>query len=146
MLQIYLFLHSLFMNTKINWDFFGVVTSIACAVHCAILPLVISSFPLFGINIIHNAIFEWLMIAIAFTIGSVAVLHGYRSHHKNLLPFYLFSAGFAFLVIKQFFHDQEIFLLAPAVGFILYAHFLNYKYTRHTSAAKSLEKVSLTSV
>ncbi len=129
------------MNTRINWDFFGITTSIACAVHCTVLPLIISSLPVFGINIINNSPFEWLMIGIAFIIGSVAILHGYRSHHKSLAPFYLLSAGFIFLVIKQFFHDKEFIFLAPAVCFILYAHFLNYQYTRQSKANKSFDKI-----
>lgn len=132
------------MNTRINWDFFGIVTSIACAVHCAILPLIISSLPIFGINIVNNSLFEWLMIGIAFVIGSVAVLHGYSSHHKSLTPFYLFIAGFSFLVFKQFFHDQEFIFLTPAVCFILYAHFLNYRYTRQAISNKSFNKISVT--
>ncbi len=118
------------MNARINWDFFGIVTSIACAIHCAILPLILSSLPLFGFNIINNASFEWMMIGIAFFIGSYAVLHGYRKHHKSLFPFLYFSAGFLFLVLKQFFHDLEFLFLAPAIFFILYAHFLNYRYCR----------------
>lgn len=135
-----------FMNTRVNWDFFGIVTSIACAIHCAILPLLISSLPLFGINIIKNAPFEWLMIGIAFIIGSIAVLHGYRSHHKSLTPFYLFSAGFIFLVIKQLFHNQEFLFLVPAISFILYAHFLNYRYCRQPRGAKSFDKARVTAL
>ncbi len=134
------------MNTRINWDFFGILTSIACAVHCAILPLIISSLPIFGINIVNNSLFEWLMIGIAFVIGSVAVLHGYRSHHKSLTPFYLFITGFSFLVFKQFFHDQEFIFLTPAVCFILYAHFLNYRYTRQANSNKSFNNVSVTAL
>ncbi len=118
------------MKAKINWDFFGIVTSVACAIHCAILPLLISSLPLFGINIINNASFEWMMICIAFFIGSYAVLHGYRKHHKSITPFLLFSAGFLFLILKQFYHNQEFLFLPPAIFFILYAHFLNYRYCR----------------
>lgn len=113
------------MNTRINRDFFGMVTSVACAV----LPLLISSLPIFGINIVNNPLFEWLMIAIAFVVGAYAVLHGFWRHHKSLLPFFLFSGGFMFLVIKQIFHHLEIYFLVPAVILILYAHFLNYRYT-----------------
>ena len=128
---------------RINWDFFGIVTSIACAVHCAILPILISSIPIFGINVINNSSFEWMMIGLAFLIGSIAVLHGYRSHHKSLTPFYLFSAGFIFLVIKQFFHNQEFIFLIPAIFFILYAHFLNYHYSRQQKAVKPFDKMSV---
>ncbi|MEO6289112.1 MAG: MerC domain-containing protein [Ginsengibacter sp.] len=130
------------MNRRINWDFFGIITSIACAVHCAILPLLISSLPVFGINIINNSLFEWGMIAIAFLVGSYAVLHGFLRHHKSLTPFFLFSTGFMFLIIKQFFHNMEFLFLIPAVFFILYAHFLNYRYCRQPKLA-DIKRVAL---
>ena len=34
------------MAQKINWDAWGILTSVLCAIHCAILPLVISTLPL----------------------------------------------------------------------------------------------------
>jgi hypothetical protein len=52
------------MFTKINLDALGVSASILCAIHCAILPLVVASLPIFGVNIVHNALFEYGMIAL----------------------------------------------------------------------------------
>jgi len=46
------------MNFKTNWDGLGIITSLACAIHCVILPMIATSLPLFGINIIHNNVFE----------------------------------------------------------------------------------------
>jgi len=113
---------------KINWDLMGIITSIACAIHCAVLPLVLTSLPLFGINIIRNSSFEWMMIAIAFMVGCYALSHGYRRHHKNWRPLMVFTLGFTFLVLKQFFYKDEFLFLAPAVCLILSAHFLNFRY------------------
>ena len=113
---------------KINWDAMGVITSVACAIHCAILPLLLTSLPLFGINIINNAVFEWSMIGIAFMVGTYALSHGYKRHHRNWKPLIIFSVGFIFLILKQIFYTHEFVFLVPAVCFILYAHFLNYRY------------------
>ncbi|MEP6928017.1 MAG: MerC domain-containing protein [Ginsengibacter sp.] len=122
---------------KINWDFMGMATSVACAIHCAILPLVITSLPLFGINIINNSPFEWMMIGIAFTVGCIALGHGYQGHHKNLKPLMLFTAGFIFLILKQFFYKHEFLFLVPAVSLILYAHFLNFRYGAQSRSANT---------
>ncbi len=113
---------------KINWDAMGIITSVACAIHCAILPLLLTSLPLFGINIINNSFFEWSMIGIAFIVGSYALSHGYKRHHRNWKPLIIFSVGFIFLILKQIFYTHEFVFLVPAVSCILYAHFLNYKY------------------
>jgi tetrahydromethanopterin S-methyltransferase subunit C len=121
------------MKLKINLDALGVATSVACAIHCALLPLFLTSLPIFGINIIHNRTFEIGMIVLAFCIGSYSLFHGFRKHHHRYLPLMVFSAGFIFLVLKQFFHEQEILFLLPAVVFILSGHFLNYYYCRQSN-------------
>ncbi len=115
----------------------GVTVSIACAIHCAILPLAISSLPLFGINIIENEFFEYGMIALAFLVGSYSLYHGFKKHHHSWIPFILFTIGMFFLVIKQIFHNLHLYLLIPAVVFIILSHFLNYKFCRrHNHAHK----------
>lgn len=115
------------MNLKINWDALGIATSIACAIHCAVLPILLTSLPVFGTNIIHNLFFEWSMIVLAFCIGSYSLFHGYRKHHRTLLPVLIFSAGFIFLVLKQFNAAYEIIFLVMAVFLIITAHFYNYR-------------------
>jgi len=60
------------MKTKINWDALGIATSLACAIHCALLPLFLTSLPLLGFNIIENTGFEYLMILIAFAVADAA--------------------------------------------------------------------------
>lgn len=115
------------MSVKLNWDGLGIATSLACAIHCAVLPLILTSLPLFGINIIHNMAFEWGMIILAFLIGTYALYHGYIKHHRALLPVTLFAAGFCFLFAKQLLHNYESFLLVPAVILIVSAHYINYR-------------------
>ncbi len=115
-----------FMNYKFNWDALGITSSLACAIHCAVLPLLVSSLPIFGINIIENVKFENCMILLAFIIGCFALYHGYNKHHRNILPFLLFGSGILLLCAKQTWHDWQLWFLIPAVICILAAHFLNY--------------------
>ncbi len=118
------------MKVKINWDALGIGASLACAIHCALLPLFLTSLPLFGINIIHNTFFEVFMIVLALGIGSYSLYHGYKKHHHSLVPISLFFAGFIFLVLKQFFLEYEVWLLIPGVLLIITSHILNYKSCR----------------
>ncbi len=115
------------MKRRINWDALGIATSVACAIHCALLPLFLTSLPLLGVNIIHNKAFETMMIVIALLIGSNALYHGYKKHHQNIWPLLLFAFGMLFLIAKQVWHNAEIILLIPAVTFIVTAHFLNFR-------------------
>lgn len=125
------------MKFNINWDALGIGASLACAIHCALLPLFISSLPLFGVNIIHNVSFEVGMILLALCIGSYSLYHGYKKHHHNPVPLSLFFAGFIFLVLKQFFIQFEAWLLIPAVILIITAHLLNFRFCRVHNHAHS---------
>ena len=128
------------MNTKINWDVLGIAASIGCAIHCALLPVVVTSLPIFGINIIHNSLFEWGMIALAFSIGIYSLLHGYVKHHQNYKPIIIFTGGCLFLLLKQFFHPIEIWFLIFAVPLITYAHFYNYRLSQRSKCSSSHHK------
>ncbi|MBS1578139.1 MAG: MerC domain-containing protein [Bacteroidetes bacterium] len=125
------------MFRKINWDAFGIATSLACAIHCAILPLVLTSLPLFGVEIIDNASFEYGMIALAFLVGAYSLYHGWKKHHHSFVPLIIFSVGILLLVGKQVWHNLQLVFLIPAVVFIVYAHLLNYKSCiKHNHAHK----------
>lgn len=118
------------MKSGINWDALGIGASLACAIHCALLPLFLSSLPLFGVNIIENTGFEIFMIALALAIGTYSLYHGYRWHHHSVMPMALFYTGFFFLVLKQFFIHYHTWLLIPAVILIVAAHLINYRSCR----------------
>lgn len=118
------------MNFKINWDAFGIATSVACAIHCAVLPLVLSSLPLFGINIIENQGFELLMIGLAFVVGVYSLYHGRKKHHHSYTPLLIFALGIVLMVVKSISQSHTLWLLIPAVTAVITAHFLNYKLCR----------------
>jgi hypothetical protein len=118
---------------RINFDALGIIASIACAVHCAVLPLLVTSLPLFGINIVHNFWFETGMILLALVVGIFALRHGAHMHHHSRLPVTLFVAGIALLFAKQFLgHRYLLFFLVPAVILIVSAHVINYRQCRLT--------------
>jgi len=114
-------------NFKMNWDTLGIGASLACAIHCALLPLLFTSLPIFGINIIDNKPFEVIMVITAFAIGIYSLYHGWKKHHHNFLPLIVFLAGFTFLVLKLFFAQYENWLLVPAVTGIIAAHMINFR-------------------
>lgn len=115
---------------RINYDALGIAASLACAIHCAILPLVLTSLPVLGINIIDHMGFEYVMIFLAMVIGFYSLSHGYRIHHRSLLPSLLFGAGIVLLFLKQAFHEYQLYFLVPAVSLIVAAHLINYRGCR----------------
>lgn len=123
------------MMRKINWDGMGILTSVLCAIHCGLLPLVLPSLPLIGIESPENVFFEWLMIALAFAVGIFSLIHGYKTHHHRLMPLLLFSIGMMFLIAKQLFTDAEIPLLLVAIALIISAHYINFRLCKKSACA-----------
>jgi len=115
---------------KLNWDALGVAVSVACAIHCAVLPLVLATLPVLGINVLHNPGFECGMIGLAFLIGARAFWHGFRLHHRRFLPSVLFAVAILFLIAKQVWRQYEGVFVGLGVLFILGAHGLNYRLCR----------------
>jgi hypothetical protein len=118
------------MKLQINWNALGVSASLACAIHCALLPLFVSTLPLFGINILDNIYFEAGMILIALLIGGFTLAHGYRKHHHRLIPLFLFIGGMLLLIFKHFFSETVLWLIIPSSILILSAYYLNWRYCR----------------
>jgi hypothetical protein len=123
------------MRLKINWDALGITASVACAIHCAVLPLFLSSLPLFGVNIIENRAFEYGMIVMALVVGLYSFYHGFTKHHHSWIPIFLFLLGILLLLLKVSLHAWRFWLLGPAVILIVVAHYLNYKLCRHHNHA-----------
>lgn len=111
---------------KINYDALGIAASVACAIHCAVLPLLMSSLPILGINIINNVFFEYVMILLAAAIGIYSLMHGFKKHHHQYTPIIIFSIGIVLLLLKQAIDSYRIVLLIPAVMLIICAHVINY--------------------
>ena len=118
------------MFKKWNWDAIGIGASLACAIHCALLPLFFSSLPLLGINVLHNTGFELGMIVLSFAIGAYSLYHGYKKHHHSYKPIILFTIGIALMLSRMVFRNIEIILLFPAAFFIIIAHVNNHMRCR----------------
>ncbi len=118
------------MFKKWNWDAIGIGASLACAIHCALLPLFFSSLPLLGINILHNTRFELGMILVSFAIGAYSLYHGYKKHHHSYKPMIFFTVGIAIMLSRMVFRSIEIWLLFPAAFLIIFAHVNNHMRCR----------------
>ncbi len=118
------------MFKKWNWDAIGIGASLACAIHCALLPLFFSSLPLLGINILHNTRFELGMILVSFAIGTYSLYHGYKKHHHSYKPMIFFTIGIAIMLSRMVFRSIEIWLLFPAAFLIIFAHVNNHMRCR----------------
>ena len=111
-------------------DSIGMTASLLCAVHCAIVPIIITSLPLLGIGFLASPWFEWGMILFALSVGIYAIGFSYVKKHRKLLPVVLLIIGFIIIITGHLFVSGRYeAVIVPSGGLcIVAAHFFNYKY------------------
>ncbi|WP_259068648.1 MerC domain-containing protein [Mucilaginibacter sp. X4EP1] len=112
-------------------DNVGMTASILCAIHCAIVPFLITSLPLLGLGFLANPWVEWSMIIFALFIGSYAIGSSYFRVHRKILPLYLLAGGFLVIIAGHLWVTSWREAIVVPIGGLLIAtaHFFNVKYT-----------------
>jgi len=108
-------------------DRLGIMAAIACAVHCAALPLLVTSLPLIGLEFLANIWVEISMICISILLGCYSLSKSYPKHH-SLTPTILLLIGFIFIAVGHFLlHDFEAFFIPIGGLIIATGHFVNWR-------------------
>lgn len=79
-------------------DRVGATASLLCAVHCALLPFVLTVLPLIGLGFLAGHAFERVFVACAALLAGVSILTAYRRHHRPHALF-LMVPGIALLLL-----------------------------------------------
>ena len=114
---------------KIDLDKAGATASLTCAVHCALMPLVITLLPLVGLSFLADERMEWALLGVSALLGSCSLCLGYREHRKRQ-ALLLLSLGLTALVMGRVLEERH-FEAAGVIGVVLgggtvaAAHFVN---------------------
>lgn len=111
-------------------DHLGITASIACAVHCAALPLAITALPMLGLEFLANIWVEISMICLSLLVGILSLRLSYPKHQK-VLPVLILVLGFLCIGTGHFVFERLEAVIVPIGGFtIAAAHLLNWRYSR----------------
>ena len=120
------------MNTQVNADKASITLSMACMIHCLLMPsfLVLTS-GFFALSIDNELIHKAFLI-IVLPVSLYALITGYRNH-KILSYFYIGTSGLWLLVFAVFFGEgvfgelveKSLTLLGSII--VASAHYKNYK-------------------
>ncbi|RPG40398.1 MAG: MerC domain-containing protein [Gammaproteobacteria bacterium TMED236] len=120
------------MNTQVNADKASITLSLACMIHCLLMPsfLVLTS-GFFALSIDNELIHKAFLI-IVLPVSLYALITGYRNH-KILSYFYIGTSGLWLLVFAIFFGEgvfgelveKSLTLLGSII--VASAHYKNYK-------------------
>ena len=88
---------------QFSWrDLLGVVASISCAIHCAVMPIAIGYLPLLGLEFLADESFHQWMVLICFGIALFAFVPGWRKH-RSVLPTAVGALGLSVIAGAAFF-------------------------------------------
>lgn len=87
-------------------DWTGLAASIACGIHCAAMPLLLSYLPSFGLSwLAHEGFHQWMTVA-CFIFAASAFVPGWRKH-KSLVPAFSGVIGITLLSLSAFVFGDE---------------------------------------
>ena len=130
-------------------DKIGMFSSLICAIHCTILPIVLILFPVFSVSLLTHHTFEWVMLILTLILGLSSLCFGYKKH-RSLKALSLLSVGIFLLLIGKLSHEHylhnnkfefDIYNAILGLGGILISasHWLNNKLCKNCSNCKDCE-------
>jgi MerC mercury resistance protein len=123
-------------------DRLGAAASLACAVHCAAMPLLAGLLPLVGMSFLASDQAEWLLVGLSLCVGSLSLAPSYARKHRQWRPVVLFTFGASLIIVVLLSGEEGSRLEAPAMALgallIACAHLINRRLCRSCAACHSV--------
>jgi hypothetical protein len=124
-------------------DRVGIAGSVLCAVHCAVVPLLVALLPAMGLGLFGGADIDQMVAVFATVLGVTSLSVGFR-RHRAFRAWALLLPGLAMLWAGSFtdLHDHSTShaLLMVAGGLLIAgAHFLNLRLTHRVAETLRLD-------
>lgn len=130
-----------------KWDAIGVGASLACAVHCVLLPVIFTTLTLFDIDILKNVYLEVLTVLVSMSIGGWAIWKGYKRLHGQRSVLVYFAVGLILMISGNFIHGSvaEMGLKLVGATLLITAHIKNWRGCRNCEVHSHSANTSTTS-
>ena len=114
----------------------GLFLSVACAIHCMLMPVVLVSFPVLSNSFLHDPVMEWGLLAILVSLGIFTMDHYKKKHHGSSLPTRLFALGSLVCASALILHSAlHIWLMVAGSMVIALSHAINIRLGRVAKVA-----------
>jgi len=119
------------LSIKPKLDLWGSIASITCAIHCSVLPIVLSLGLMSGWSWLANEWIDLLLIIISAILVYWSLGSGYRDVHHHKGPLSLALLGFLLFGLGHFgFHEYEMFFSTLGGILIAGSHFFNWRLNK----------------
>lgn len=117
------------VDTSARLDKVGATASLVCAIHCAVMPILVTLLPLVGLSFLANQWAEWVLVGCSAVLGVSSLCLGYREH-KSRRALAVLSGGIALLVLGRIMEQSHggvwgVVIVVLGGVTVASAHFVN---------------------
>ncbi|MDX1476584.1 MAG: MerC domain-containing protein [Saprospiraceae bacterium] len=119
--------------TYAHTDLLGFSASMLCAVHCGLLPVILTLSVLNGLQWLAEPWIETTFLATSIVIAIIALGRNFRNHKHILRAIQVVALGFVLIIASRFLpHETSLHFLMAALGGLTVAagHILNWRLAR----------------
>lgn len=117
----------------------GMSASLACAVHCAVLPLLLAALPAIGLAWLDSPWVDWTMVVVATSLALRAHRGGFLVH-RRCLPAAVAVFGLLVIVITICLlkgSASQHYVQASGAVVVASSHFLNRRFCRGCAVCRT---------
>lgn len=113
-------------HLSLAWDKLGATLSFACALHCALQPILLAVLPLLGLGFLMNERLETAFLVFSVILATYSVASGAR-HHGQKQAFPVLALGILCIGMSRVWEAYEPALAIVGALSIVAAHVYNMK-------------------
>ena len=133
-----------------HMDCLGVGASSICAVHCFLMPFVLTGLSMIGVHFIQHDATHMVLASLVLFFCLMAIVPGYKRHGNKRVVATMF-AGVSLVMFATFFAESmfgergEFLIMTLGNVLVITAHLLNRKHTRLVSAVR-VEQIAVNTI
>ena len=106
----------------------GMWTSAICAVHCLMLPALLSFSAFSGLAFLEDPVFENTILIFSALIATSSLFPSFFKHHRNVTAIGVLLIGFLLIGLSRFIVKvNESTLTSSGAAIVASAHFINFR-------------------
>ncbi|MEM1214427.1 MAG: MerC domain-containing protein [Bacteroidota bacterium] len=124
-------------------DILGFSASFLCAVHCVLMPLLLTLGLASGLEWLEEPLIEWSFILTTVILASWSLVGTWSRHHDKR-PLLIAGVGFAIIIGVHLLPGHVNHYIAGLGGLLIaYAHYRNWRLLHRTSSSHATQQQHL---
>ena len=126
------------MKYKSRFDAISSFVALLCLVHCVLLPLFVTTLPLWGFELLENPMIEAGTVLLSLLVGGYAIRRSFTKCHRNGWVVGIFFVGLLTMVWGNFVSStSEGNVKLAGACLVIIAHIQNWRLSRRCSSHSS---------